>query len=144
MKSIIQSEAAECGLASLAMIAARHGKHITLSELRNRFPLSLKGAKLSSVISIAQQLGFSARPLRLEPPDLAKLAMPCILHWDMDHFVVLDKVRTSGITIFDPARGKRIVRALEISSSFTGIALELTPNSEFQQQSAPLQFPYDN
>ena len=65
MKSILQSEAAECGLASLAMVASFHGQHIGLSELRRRFPLSLKGAKLNHLIHIAQQLGFSTRPLRL-------------------------------------------------------------------------------
>lgn len=58
MKSIIQSEAAECGLVSLAMIAGAHGMRLSLIELRSRFQLSLKGAQLNHLIHIAQQMGF--------------------------------------------------------------------------------------
>ena len=94
-KTILQSEAAECGLASLAMVADAHGLRLGLPELRQRFPLSLKGAKLSHLIAIAQQLGFTTRPLRLEMEGLGKLKLPCILHWDLNHFVVLAKVGRS-------------------------------------------------
>lgn len=89
MRIVIQSESAECGLASLAMVAGAHGMRVGLSELRRRFPLSLKGAKLNQLIRIAQQLGFATRPLRLDMDDLDKLKLPCILHWDLNHFVVL-------------------------------------------------------
>lgn len=80
MRPIVQSEASECGLASLAMVASDHGLQLGLPEIRRRFPLSLKGAKLSHLIHIAQQLGFSTRALRLEMEDLGKLKLPCILH----------------------------------------------------------------
>lgn len=136
MKSILQSEAAECGLASLAMVASFHGQHIGLSELRRRFPLSLKGAKLNHLIRIAQQLGFSTRPLRLDMDDLGKLKRPCILHWDLNHFVVLEKVGKSKVTILDPAVGRKTLPVAEVSEHFTGIALELTPAAEFKPQKA--------
>lgn len=136
MKTIIQSEAAECGLASLAMVADAHGLRIGLAELRRRFPLSLKGAKLSQLINIAQQLGFSTRPLRLGMDDLGKLTLPCILHWDLNHFVVLRKVGTSKVVIVDPALGERTMSAAEVSDHFTGVALEMSPAATFAPRKA--------
>lgn len=136
MKHILQSEAAECGLASLSMVADVHRMRIGLAEMRRRFPLSLKGAKLNHLIHIAQQLGFQTRPLRLEMEDLGKLKLPCILHWDMNHFVVLAKVGKSKAVILDPAHGERKLALDEVSEHFTGVALELTPTAEFKLQKA--------
>lgn len=136
MKPIIQSEAAECGLASLVMVADAHGMRVGLPEMRRRFPLSLKGAKLNHLIHVAQQLGFSTRPLRLDMEHLGKLKLPCILHWDLNHFVVLAKVGKSKITIFDPAIGERTLALSEVSDRFTGVALELAPTAEFKPQKA--------
>ena len=136
MKPILQSEAAECGLASLAMVADAHGLRVGLAEMRGRFPMSLKGAKLNHLIHIAQQLGFSTRPLRLEMEDLGKLKLPCVLHWDLNHFVVLSKVGKSKVTILDPAIGERRLAFSEVSDHFTGVALELTPSAEFQPRKA--------
>src|SRR5689334_7025873 len=89
---VFQTEAAECGLACLAMIAGYHGAQIDMAALRQRFTLSLRGATLAHVIKIAAALDLVGRPLRLELEDLAFLKTPCILHWRMDHFVVLKKV----------------------------------------------------
>jgi ATP-binding cassette, subfamily B, bacterial CvaB/MchF/RaxB len=136
MKPIIQSEAAECGLACLAMVADAHGMRIGLSEMRRRFPLSLKGARLNQMIHVAQQLGLASRPLRLDMEDLGKLRLPCVLHWDLNHFVVLAKVGRSKVTIFDPALGERRLGLAEVSDHFTGVALELAPTAEFKPQKA--------
>ena len=136
MKPIIQSEAAECGLASLAMVADAHGLRVGLPELRRRFSLSLKGARLDHLIRIAQQLGFSTRPLRLDMEDLGKLKLPCILHWDLNHFVVLAKVGKDKVTVLDPAFGERRMPLSEVSDHFTGVALELAPTAEFKPQKA--------
>src|SRR5690606_5966671 len=92
VRPIIAAEAAECGLASLAMVASAHGLHLGLGELRRRFPMSLKGARLGQLIQIAQRLGLAARPLRLALEELGQLRLPCILHWDLNHFVVLARV----------------------------------------------------
>jgi ATP-binding cassette, subfamily B, bacterial CvaB/MchF/RaxB len=137
MKAVIQSEATECGLASLVMVAEAHGLHFSLSEMRRCFPLSLKGAKLNRLIHIAQHFGFSARPLRLDMEHLGQLKLPCILHWDLNHFVVLAKVGKSKVTILDPAVGDRILSFDEVSRHFTGVALELIPTAEFKLQKAP-------
>lgn len=135
-KTLVQTQAAECGLACLAMVAEAHGMAIGLPEMRRRFPLSLKGAKLNHLIQIAQQMGFQSRPLRLELEDLGKLALPCVLHWDLNHFVVLVNVGGSKVTILDPAIGERKLSLDEVSKHFTGVALELTPAAEFKPQKA--------
>ena len=132
MKLILQSEAAECGLASLAMIADAHGLHLDLADLRRRFSVSLKGATMATLIRHAQALNFSARPLRLELEEIPKLRLPCILHWDMNHFVVLKAIKGKYATLLDPAAGERKLLLNEVSKHFTGVALELTPTVQFQ------------
>jgi ATP-binding cassette subfamily B protein RaxB len=131
MRVQLQCEAVECGLACIAMISSHHGDQSGLRELRNRFPTSQQGATLTRLISISGQLGLQARPLRLDVDALGKLATPCILHWDLNHFVVLAKTSHDKFTIHDPAVGKRILSLAEVSEHFTGVALELTPTVEF-------------
>ncbi|MEJ2591072.1 MAG: peptidase domain-containing ABC transporter [Candidatus Thiodiazotropha sp.] len=128
---ILQTEAAECGLACLAMCTARFGFETDLSALRARFSLSLKGMNLQSLIDIAARLGLVGRALRLELDELYKLETPCILHWDLRHFVVLTGVRGNRVTIYDPAIGERKLSLDEVGRSFTGVALMLTPGSDF-------------
>src|SRR5215510_11734497 len=81
---VLQTEAAECGLACLVMIASYHGSRADLAELRRRFGLSLKGATLQDLVRIADQMGFASRPVRLELEELQLLETPCILHWDLN------------------------------------------------------------
>ncbi len=131
---ILQSEAAECGLACLAMIAGHYGHSASLNELRRRFSVSIKGVNLQGLSEVADRLGFSSRALRLELDELSKLRMPCILHWDLNHFVVLKAVRRGKVVIHDPARGKRTLQLAEVSKHFTGVALELTPTPDFAKK----------
>ncbi|XQA62015.1 peptidase domain-containing ABC transporter [Xanthomonas sacchari] len=138
MKALIQSEASECGLASLAMIASAYGQQLGLPEMRRRFPLSIKGARLGDLIDIAHKLGFFARPLRLDMEDLGRLKLPCILHWDLNHFVVLTNVGKAKVTVFDPAVGERRLLINEVSKHFTGVALEITPGADFKPQKVEL------
>ncbi|TGR41824.1 peptidase domain-containing ABC transporter [Mesorhizobium sp. M00.F.Ca.ET.151.01.1.1] len=137
MKYVSQSTAAECGLACIAMIADAHGNRIGLGELRRRFPISLKGARLSDLMQIAQTIGLASRPLRLELADIESLQLPCILHWDLNHFVVLKNVKRGKVAILDPAFGERTLSISEVSRRFTGIALELNPTDCFTQQAEP-------
>ena len=132
MQVILQSESSECALACLAMVARAHRMQLDLSELRRRFPVSLKGATLAQLVSYASRLNFSSRPVRLELDELGQLPLPCILHWDLNHFVVLKKVGRSTVTILDPAVGERRLALAEVSRHFTGVALELMPNARFK------------
>jgi ATP-binding cassette, subfamily B, bacterial CvaB/MchF/RaxB len=134
MQTIFQSEAAECGLACLAMVADAYGYKTDMASLRQRYPLSLKGATLQHLMQLADQLGLAARALRLDPHELSQLKLPCILHWQMSHFVVLVKVKGQKIQILDPAFGQRDLSSSELDQCFTGIALELSPTSAFKKQ----------
>jgi ATP-binding cassette, subfamily B, bacterial CvaB/MchF/RaxB len=136
LPEIRQAAATECGLACLAMIASYYGQHRDLNALRREYPVSLKGATLAMVMDIAAKLGLAGRPLRLEMEQLPSLRTPAILHWDMNHFVVLRRVGRSGLTIHDPAFGARRFGFAEVSKHFTGVALELTPNGGFRAHRA--------
>ncbi|GAA5233953.1 peptidase domain-containing ABC transporter [Verticiella sediminum] len=131
---VLQAEAAECGLACLAMIAGYHGHHTDLMTLRRRFALSLKGATLAHLIQVAGGLGLASRPLKLDLEHLDQLRLPCLLHWDFNHFVVLKEVGPRSVVIHDPASGIRTCSLAEVSRSFTGVALELWPGPEFRRE----------
>ena len=133
---VLQTEAAECGLACLAMAAGAHGLHTDLPTLRQRFSLSLKGVTLAELVRMAAALGLGARALRAEPGELAQLQLPAVLHWDMNHFVVLVSVRRGRALIHDPAHGARRVSLEELSRHFTGVALELQPGADFRPAQA--------
>jgi ATP-binding cassette, subfamily B, bacterial CvaB/MchF/RaxB len=137
---IFQSEAAECGIACLAMISGYHGKATDLPTLRRRFSVSLRGATLAHIIRFASALDLTGRPLRIEMEELCHLQTPCILHWDMDHFVVLKSASSRSIVIHDPALGRRRMSYAQASTHFTGVALELTPTPLFvaQDETRPL------
>jgi len=129
---IVQTESAECGLACLTMVAAFHGYDTDLATLRRRHPISLKGATMAHLIQIAAGLELAARPVKVELQDLDGLALPAILHWDFNHFVVLVGVQRGRALIHDPARGRCEVELAEVSRHFTGVCLELAPASGFR------------
>ncbi|MDF3882111.1 peptidase domain-containing ABC transporter [Cupriavidus basilensis] len=134
--ALLQSEAAECGLACLAMVASYHGYKIDLPTLRRRFPVSLKGLTLEQLSQLATRLGLAARAVKAELDALGSLELPCILHWNFHHFVVLTDIRQDSAVIHDPALGRRVVRTQELSRSFTGVALQVWPDQRFKQHEA--------
>ena len=127
----LQTEAAECGLACLAMVASALGLKTDLPTLRQRFSLSIKGATLADLVRMADALRLSARAVRAELEELPRLKLPCILHWDMNHFVVLVALQRGVAVVHDPARGVCHVPQEELSRRFTGVALELQPGPGF-------------
>jgi len=131
---ILQTEAAECGLACLAMIAGYFGYDTDLTTLRHKFSVSAHGSTLKQVMDIASKLHMSSRALKLDIDHLAQLQTPCILHWEMKHFVVLKKVTANKVVIHDPGVGERAFTLEEVSKLFTGVALELTPTPEFEKK----------
>lgn len=137
---IHQTESSECGLACLAMICGHYGKNSDLISLRQHFNLSARGTTLSALSHIADQLGLASRPLSLELNELSALRVPCILHWDFNHFVVLVSVQQNRVILHDPARGRRTVKFEDMSHYFTGIALEVWPGSTFKAETVSHQF----
>jgi ATP-binding cassette, subfamily B, bacterial CvaB/MchF/RaxB len=134
---VLQTEGAECGLACLAMLAGYHGQPTDAATLRREHGFSLKGASLKDLIRVADRLGFACRPLRLELDELAALKTPCILHWDLNHFVVLQGIGRGGVVIHDPAVGIRRLSFDQVSRHFTGVAVELTPTGGFETTAPP-------
>jgi ATP-binding cassette subfamily B protein RaxB len=131
---IRQSEATECGLACLAMVLGYHGHDVDLGTLRRRHPTSLNGMTMRGLVSLASRMELTTRALRLEPEQLGQLKLPAILHWDMDHFVVLTRANRRGdLVVHDPASGVRKIRAVEAAKRFTGVALELSPTRAFRK-----------
>ena len=131
---ILQTETAECGLACLAMIAGRYGHRVDLAALRQSYNLSLRGTTLHDLVRIASGMRLATRALRVELKHLRGLRLPCILHWDHNHFVVLIRVRGRRIVIHDPAVGRRSVPMQEVNRRFTGIVLEAWPTESFEQK----------
>src|SRR5437016_7248401 len=118
---ILQTEVAECGLACLAMIAGRYGHRVDLPALRGRYNPSLRGTTLRDLVRTASSMRLATRALRAELPHLTRLRLPCILHWDHNHFVVLTRVGRRSVVIHDPAVGRRYVPTQEVNKRFTGI-----------------------
>jgi ATP-binding cassette, subfamily B, bacterial CvaB/MchF/RaxB len=139
---IHQTEAAECGLACLAMIASYHGHRIDLNTLRRRHPISLKGVTLRALIEVAGHLNFVCRPVRFDLGHLRQLHLPAIVHWDMNHFVVLKSVTRRGIVVHDPACGRKFVQITEASKHLTGVALELSPSEGFLLKDERTRLPF--
>ena len=131
---ILQADRSECGLACLAMIAGYFGYRSTLRELRTKFRVSLRGTTLGSLRDYGEHLGLTCRALRLEPNELAQLRTPAILHWDLDHYVVLKAQNSRNVTIVDPAVGTRRLGRDDFSSHFTGVALEFSSTPAFREK----------
>ncbi len=133
---ILQSEVSECGIACLAMISGYYGLNIDLFNFRERFGSPSQGVSLLSLSYTADRAGLKNRALSLDLDEIHQLKLPCVIHWGMNHYVVLTKVRRSSFVVHDPALGKRIIGIQEMSNNFTGIAMELWPDQNFQQEKA--------
>lgn len=129
---IHQTESSECGLACLAMVCGFYGLTTDLTDLRQQFNLSSRGITLSGLTASAESLGMSTRALSLDIDEIGALKLPCILHWEFNHFVVLVSVKNKRVLLHDPAIGRRNISFKEFSQSFTGVALEVSPSSKFQ------------
>lgn len=116
------------------MAAGHFGNEVSLHALRNRTPVSARGASLKDLVEVARDQQLIARPLRLEMHEMSRLRLPAILHWRMNHFVLLVSVGRRKAIVHDPARGKRLVGFEELDRDFTGIAVELTPARDFERK----------
>jgi ATP-binding cassette subfamily B protein RaxB len=143
VRLVRQTEIAECGLASLTMIANYHGLDIDLGTMRRRHAPSLRGAALRSLITLADRIGLTPRAVKLPLEQLGNLHVPCILHWDMNHYVVLERVRGDAALIHNPDGRSAWLPMDEVSNHFTGVALELRPSDSFEtgQQRERLKLP---
>jgi ATP-binding cassette subfamily B protein RaxB len=138
---VLQAEAPECGLACLAMVASYHGHRTDLNALRRRHPVSMSGVTLRGLMQVASDMRMACRPLRIEPEHLGELRLPAILHWDMNHFVVLKAVTRQGVVVHDPATGEQRLPLAETVRHLTGVALELSPSEGFEKRDERIHLP---
>ena len=130
---IMQMEALECGAASLAMVMAYYGKWVPLEQVRLDCGVSRDGSNARNMLVAARSYGFEAQGFRCETAALRDgIALPCIIHWNFNHFVVLDGFRGNYAWINDPARGEVKVPLEDFDRAFTGICLQITPGEDFE------------
>lgn len=135
--SILQIEQTECGAASLVMILAHHGRWITLEEMRERTGVTRDGTKASNLLKAARSYGLSAKGFRKEADRLAEVPWPAILHWNFNHFVVLEGIMNGKVYINDPAIGRRRLSFAELSEAFTGVVLAFEKGPDFLRSRRP-------
>lgn len=130
---IMQLEALECGAASLAMVMAYYDKWIPLEQVREDCGVSRDGSKAKNVALAAMRYGFEVKAFRFDPKSIQeKASFPCIIHWNMNHFVVLDGFKGNHAYLNDPARGNITVTMEEFDQSFTGVTIIPTPGPKFE------------
>ena len=135
---VMQMEALECGAASLTMILAYYGKWLPLEQVRADCGVSRDGSNAKNVLRAARSYGLSAKGYRFEPEDLKTYGkFPCIIHWNFNHFVVLNGFRGDKAVLNDPAKGCYSVSMETFDKSFTGICLMFEPTESFEPDGKP-------
>ena len=141
LPSFLQSEVAECGIACVAMVACFYGYNTNMLAMRKKYPAGLQGMTVKQLIEVAGDIGLNARVLKLDLGQLEALKKPAIIHWNFNHFVTIASCNSKEVVIHDPAKGKVKLSWNQVSESFTGIAIELTPTSNFEKKDEVLTVP---
>ena len=135
---VMQLEALECGAASLCMILAYYGKWIPLEQMREDCGVSRDGSNARNLMKAARYYGLIAEGYRYEPDALKQHgSFPCIIHWNFNHFVVLDGFKGNKVYLNDPAKGAYTVTMETFDESFTGICLQFRPGENFTPSGKP-------
>lgn len=132
--TILQMEATECGAASLDMIFAYFGKFMPLEQMRIETGVSRDGCNAANMMRAAKRFGLACRGFRKETEDLKKLPMPCIIHWNFNHFVVLEGFKGKHVFLNDPAVGRRKLTYQELDDSFTGVVMTFEKTDAFTRE----------
>ena len=135
---VMQMEALECGAASLTMILAYYGKWLPLEQLRADCGVSRDGSNAKNIVIAAQSYGLNVRAFRYEPEELREHGtFPCIVHWEFNHFIVVNGFKGDRVSVNDPARGSYIMTLEAFDAGFTGVCLTFAPGENFQPEGKP-------
>lgn len=135
--TVLQMEAVECGAASLAIVLAYYKSYIPLEELRIECGVSRDGSKASNLLKAARKYGMEAKGYRKNPEDLKTMQWPLIIHWNFNHFLVLEGIHKDRVYLNDPAAGPREISYEEFDQSFTGVVIVAKPGEEYERRGKP-------
>lgn len=131
---VMQLEALECGAACLSMIMAYYGKWVPLEKVRSDCGVSRDGSNAANVVKAAKNYGLEASAYRMEPEDLENSGMfPCIVHWEFNHFIVVNGFTRKGVSVNDPGRGPIVMTRDQFDKGFTGVVLFFKPGEKFER-----------
>ncbi|HTD20384.1 MAG TPA: peptidase domain-containing ABC transporter, partial [Ktedonobacteraceae bacterium] len=129
-----QMSAVECGACCLAMILNYYGRATSVSEVQERCGVGRDGLSALAIVKAARQYGLRVRAVSLKKNDARFVTFPAIVHWEFNHFVVVDRWSSKHVDIVDPAVGRRRLTSEEFDEGFTGILIMLEPGAQFERQ----------
>ena len=137
---LIQMSSTECGAACLAMILSYHGRATAIAEVRDRCGVGRDGLSALAIVKAARQYGLRVRAVSLPRNDMRFVPVPAIVHWEFNHFVVLERWSLQHVDIVDPALGRRRLSAQEFDEGFTGVVIELEPGIHLASEACATAF----